>query len=60
MLDSFAIYNTEIGAIGASLIRGIFKLKYYNNNVDYKFHRAGYNSTAFLWNAADILTVWLI
>lgn len=60
MLDSFAVYNTEIGAIGASLIRGIFIFKHFNNDVDYKYLRAGYNSTAFLWNAADILTVWLV
>jgi hypothetical protein len=42
------------------LIRGIFPQSNYNNNVDYKFSRAGYNSTAFLWNAADVLTIWLL
>ena len=50
MLDSYSIYNTELGAVGASLIRGLFVQGHYNNDVDYKFERAGYTSTAFLWN----------
>lgn len=28
--------------------------------LDYKFIRGGYESTAFLWNAADILSIWLL
>jgi len=59
MLESYSIYNTELGAVGASLIRGLFTQNNYNNQVDYKFERAGYTSTAFLWNAADILTIWM-
>src|SRR5690606_30765201 len=60
LCESFSIFNTELGAIGSNFIRGIFTQGNVNNDVDYMFLRAGYTSTAFLWNAADILTSWML
>ena len=58
--ESFAIFNSQIGAIASTLIRGLFTYDHYTNTVDYKFSRSGYTSTAFLWNAADIICIWII
>jgi hypothetical protein len=60
MLGSFNIFNTQIGAIGATFLQSFFNFNSFNNVVDYKFMRAGYTTSAFVWTAADILTLWII
>lgn len=60
MCQSFSIFNTELGAIGAAFIRTIFSKDDFKNSMDYKFLRSGYTSTSFLWNAADVLMLWMI
>ena len=58
--DNFAVFNSQFGAIASTFIRGLFTYDNFTNSVDYKFSRSGYTSTAFLWNAADIIWIWTI
>lgn len=58
--ENFGVFNTQLGSFGATFVQALFPKGNFYNRLDYKFLRGGYESTAFLWNAADIITLWVV
>jgi hypothetical protein len=58
--DSLGLFNAQFGTFGTYIINNIFPADQFNTNVDYKFKRAGFNTSAFITTGADIIVIWIL